>query len=83
MFSTHPKTNFTVSVTFILSSANAFSLGQSTNLSFGKELTRKLLQNSVTPLILKELVGNTEGDAATEPDLRNFSNSFASIHHEI
>ena len=39
MFSTRPKTNFSFWVTFILLSANAFNLGQSINLSFGKELT--------------------------------------------
>ena len=38
MFSTLPKTNLIFSVTFILSSANAFNLDQSTILSFGKEL---------------------------------------------
>ena len=37
MFSTLLKTNFNFSVTFILSSANAFNLNQSKNLSFGKE----------------------------------------------
>ena len=39
MFCTQPKTNFNFSVTFILSSASAFKLDQSRNLSFGKELT--------------------------------------------
>ena len=38
MFSTLPKTNFYFSVTFILSSANAFNLEQSKILSFGKGL---------------------------------------------
>ena len=38
MFSTLPKTYLTFSVTFILSSANAFHLDKSSNLSFGKEL---------------------------------------------
>ena len=38
MFSTCPKTNFNFSVTFILSSTNAFNLDQSKNLLFGKEL---------------------------------------------
>ena len=38
MFSTLPKSNFNFWVTFILSSANAFNLDQSKNLSFGKEL---------------------------------------------
>ena len=37
--STLPKTISNFSVTFILSSANAFNLGQAENLSFGKELT--------------------------------------------
>ena len=39
MFSTLPRKNFNLPVTFILSSANAFNLDQSKNLSFGKELT--------------------------------------------
>ena len=39
MFSTLPKTNFNFSAKFDLSSANAFNLDQSKNLSFGKELT--------------------------------------------
>ena len=39
MFSTLPKTNFSLSVTFILSSANAFDLDQSNMSSFGKELS--------------------------------------------
>ena len=38
MFSTNPKTNFNFSVTFILSSADAFNLDQSKILLFGKEL---------------------------------------------
>ena len=38
MFSTLPRSNLNFSVTFILSSANAFSLDQSKNLLFGKEL---------------------------------------------
>ena len=38
MFSTLSKRNFSFSVTFILSSANAFNLDQSEILSFGKEL---------------------------------------------
>ena len=37
--SIHPQKNFCFSVTFILSSANAFNLDQSKNLSFGKELS--------------------------------------------
>ena len=37
MFSTLPKTNFSFFFTFILSSANAFNLDQSKNMSFGKE----------------------------------------------
>ena len=37
MFSTLPKPNFNVSFTFILSSAIAFNLDKSENLSFGKE----------------------------------------------
>ena len=39
MFWTLPKINFYVSVTFILSSANAFNLNLSKVLSLGKELT--------------------------------------------
>ena len=38
IFYTHPKKNFCCEVAFILSSANAFNLDQSENLSFGKEL---------------------------------------------
>ena len=38
MFSTHLKKNFCVSVTFIVSSANALNLDQSINLSSGKGL---------------------------------------------
>ena len=43
MFSTQDKTNFSVTVTFILMSASVFSLEQSKNLLFGKELN--LLNN--------------------------------------
>ena len=46
MFPTLPKTNFNFSATFDLSSANAFNLDQSKNLSFGNELiNRGLIQN--------------------------------------
>ena len=38
MFSTLSKTNFSVSDTLILSSADVFNLDQSKTLSFGKEL---------------------------------------------
>ena len=38
MFSTHHKTNFKFSVTFILSSANAFNLDKSKIFSFGNGL---------------------------------------------
>ena len=38
MFSAHCKTHFSISITFILSSANAFNLAQCKILSFGKEL---------------------------------------------
>ena len=38
MFSTLPNTNFKFPAKFNLSSANAFNLDQSKNLSFGKEL---------------------------------------------
>ena len=40
MFSTHSKKNFSLSVTFILSSANAFNLNQSKNSLFGKDLKK-------------------------------------------
>ena len=36
MFSTHPKTNYNFSITFILSSARAFKLDQSENIVFGR-----------------------------------------------
>ena len=39
MFSTLSKTKIIILANFILSSANAFNLEQSTILSFGKELT--------------------------------------------
>ena len=42
MFSTLSKTNFSFSVTFTLSSANAVNLDQSKILSFGKELMIKI-----------------------------------------
>ena len=42
MFSTHPKKNFCVYVTFILSSANAFNLDPSKNLLFGQELNSRI-----------------------------------------
>ena len=45
MFSTRPKTNFSFSVTFILSSASAFNLDQSKNLSFGKWLRKMYCNN--------------------------------------
>ena len=38
MFSTLPKTNINFSFTFILSSASAFNLDPSKNMSFGVEL---------------------------------------------
>ena len=38
IFSVFPKTNFCFSVMFIMSSASAFNLDQSKNLSFSKEL---------------------------------------------
>ena len=41
-FSTLHKSNFKISVTFILSSANAFDLDKPKVLSFGNELTRLL-----------------------------------------
>ena len=40
MFSTLPETNFNYSVTLNLSSANAFNLNQSKNLTLGKELNK-------------------------------------------
>ena len=46
MFSALLKTNFNCSVTFILSSANAFSLNHSKILSFGKELTVFILSTA-------------------------------------
>ena len=42
MFSTFHKTNFKFSVTFILSSANAFDLDKPKILSFGKEIIKTL-----------------------------------------
>ena len=42
MFSTSPKANFYFGVTFMLSSANAFILGMSKILSFGKEFSDSL-----------------------------------------
>ena len=41
VFSSLPKTYFDTSITFILSSANAFNLDQSKNLLFGEELSHK------------------------------------------
>ena len=38
MFSTHAKKNFCFEITFILSSANAFNLDHSKNLTFATEL---------------------------------------------
>ena len=43
MFSTLPKPNFSFSVKFILSSANAFNLVQSKILSCGKELIMSII----------------------------------------
>ena len=43
MFSTCSRINFNFSVTFILSSTNAFNLEQSKNLSYGKEVTKNVL----------------------------------------
>ena len=48
MVSTLPKPNFNFSATFNLSSANAFSLDQSKNLSFRKELTFAAFDNCIT-----------------------------------
>ena len=42
MFSTLPKTNFSYSVIFNLSSANAVNLDQSKNLLFAKELVHQM-----------------------------------------
>ena len=42
------QTNFNFLFTFILSSANAFNLDQTKNLSFGKELKRALLCQKYT-----------------------------------
>ena len=44
MVSTLRKTNFKFSVGFMLSSANAFNLEQSKNLSFGKEIMDIMLE---------------------------------------
>ena len=56
MFSTLPKTNFDYfSATFILSSANAFNLDQSINLSFGKELGPHFTQNDKAKLAITML----------------------------
>ena len=54
MFSTLSKTNFAISATFKLSSANALKFSQSMVLSFGKKLT--LSQNDKSKL--KEFVDN-------------------------
>ena len=45
MFSTHPKIDFNFSVAFFLSSASAFCLDLSKNLSYGKELTHYQMTN--------------------------------------
>ena len=42
MFSTFPKPNLDISITFILSSAYAINLNQSKILSFGKELMENI-----------------------------------------
>ena len=61
MFSTCPETNFSFSVTIILSSANTFDLNQSRKLSFGKELSDMLDEmnnrDALSPL-LPELGSN-------------------------
>ena len=51
MFSTLTITNFNFSVSFILSTANAFNLDQSKILSFGKELN----MNQMTGFALFQL----------------------------
>ena len=48
MFSTLPNTNFIFSLTFILSSANAFNLDKSKNLRFGKEISSLITEQSVS-----------------------------------
>ena len=47
MFSTLPKTNFNILVTFILASANVSILDQSEKLSFGKDNILEFKSKSV------------------------------------
>ena len=49
---THPKTKFNSSITFILSSANAFNLDESTNLLFGKRF--RGIDSLPNPLFLRQ-----------------------------
>ena len=62
MFSIHTKKNFCCSVTFILSSANAFNLDQSKISSFGKEFMQcsavrnKGILSLYSPTILKNIL---------------------------
>ena len=51
-FSTVLKTNFNTSVTFILSSANNFSMVKSKVLSFGNELMQSVKKNLTSPNFL-------------------------------
>ena len=55
MFPTLLKTYFNFLDTFILSSANAFNLDQSTKVSFGKELKKRTLGNSVKKGAIAEM----------------------------
>ena len=47
MFSTLPKTNSMKGVKFELSSANTFTLGKSTFMLFGEELTLWIASNKI------------------------------------
>ena len=65
MFSPLPKTIFSFSDTFILSSANAFKLDHPTIMSFGKEFN--LYQVSIL-LCDKDLILNQETKKKAFPD---------------
>ena len=77
MFSTLPKTNSSFSVTYILSSANAFNLEQSKILSCGKELSTVFQQQSFlqAQLPIDKNNSSTKGKITDESKFNPFPNN--------
>ena len=83
MLSSLPKANFKFLVTFILSSANAFSLDQSEILSFGKELILHTIPSfsNHAEKTLENIVG--KGENAGNQHFLPFPHSFSYYHRPI